>query len=289
MSTNPLSTYAQNVKSQDGEDGIIARIFDVIDVKNKWCLELGALNGTHHSNSWHLVNDLGWSALLIEADVTYYQKLATLYAENPNVLTVNAFVSFEGRDSLDQLCARARMPQDFDLLVLDIDGNDYHLWDSLQACAPRVVCIEFNQTIPNDVEFIQPRDMSVNQGSSLLSLTKLGEAKGYALVGTTTCNAFFVKKEDAQKFFLADGSLDALHPDTRYQTRLFQLYDGTLRMVGYDQLLWHKQPIDQERLQVLSRGRRRYPAHIDPSGTVRRLKDWVRRQPFYGLLRRLRA
>src|SRR5665213_2161518 len=174
----PLSAYAKDITSQDGEDGIIARIFEIIGAENRWCLELGALNGTHHSNTHALIRDAGWSALLIEADVTYFKKLAELYADTPHVHAVNAFVSFEGAHSLDALCRQAGMPRDFDLLVLDIDGNDYHLWDSLAEFSPRAVCIEFNQSIPNDVAFVQPRDMRVFQGSSPRSLVELAERKG---------------------------------------------------------------------------------------------------------------
>lgn len=286
--TNPLAAYAKNVKSQDGEDGIIARIFDIIGAKNKWCLELGALNGTHHSNTWSLINEHGWEALLIEADVTYFKKLAMLYKDNPKAHCVNAFVSFEGEQSLDTLCERAGMPHDFDLLSLDIDGNDYHLWESMRVYAPRLVCIEFNPTIPNQVEFVQPRDMHINQGSSLLSTVKLAEEKGYALIGTTATNAFFVKKDEAGKFGIEDASLDALHPDTRYVTYLYQLYDGTLKIAGYDKLFWHRIPIHEGKLQVLPKGKRKYPAHIDTSASVRRFKDWARQQPFYSFVQRLR-
>jgi hypothetical protein len=284
----PLSLYARNVTSQDGEDGIIERIFEIIGTKNKWCLELGALNGTHDSNTWHLVHDLGWNALLIEADITYFTKLAALYAGNPRVYAINAFVSFEGEHSLDALCKVAQMPKDFDLLSLDIDGNDYHLWDSMTAYMPRVVCIEFNQTIPNDIEFVQPRDMAIFQGSSLASLTLLAKQKGYELVATTATNAFFVRRELFPLFEISDNTLDALHPDTSFHTRLYQLYDGTLKVAGYDQLFWHKLPIDGEALQVLPRGKRVYPARIPEASWLRSFKARARRSPMYSVLQRFR-
>jgi hypothetical protein len=288
QSANPLSVYARDITSQDGEDGIIERIFELIGAENKWCLELGALNGTHDSNTRHLVHDLGWNALLIEADVTYYTRLAKLYEGNPKAHCVNAFVSFEGAQSLDALCKAAGMPRDFDFLSLDIDGNDYHLWDSMREFAPRVVCIEFNQTIPNDVEFVQPRDMRVFQGSSLASLAKLAKRKGYELVATTATNAFFVRRELYPKLGIADNSLAALHSDTRYQTKLYQLYDGTLKIAGYDRLFWHRVPIDLEALQVLPRNKRVYPARIPESSAVRSFKAWARRSPLYALVQKLR-
>jgi len=281
---NPLSQYARNVTSSHGEDGIIEYIFRTIGAQNKWCLELGALNGTHDSNVWNLLNTQGWSGLLIEADITYFTKLAELYRDVPRVVCVNTFVSFEGDSSLDSVCARSPMPRDFDLLVLDIDGNDYHLWDSLREFEPRLVVIEYNPSIPNDIEFVQPRDMSVQQGSSLLSITKLGQRKGYTLIATTPSNAIFVKKDMASKFNIQDTSLDALHPDTNFYTRIFQLYDGTLVLDGCKELLWHKKIIDEKSLQVLPQRLRRYPARIPQQESVRKFKYYIRKLPIYTAL-----
>lgn len=284
-----LLSYARDVTSQHGEDGVIERIFAIIGEGKKWCVELGALNGTHDSNVWHLVKEKGWSGVLIEADRTYFERLQKEYADTPRAHGINAFVSFEGQQSLDSIFARTPLPKDFDLFSLDIDGNEYHLWESLAAYRPRVMVVEFNQTIPNDVTFIQPRDMKVFQGTSLRAFVELGKRKGYELVAANEVNAFFVLQELFPKFGIADNSIDALHTDRQYQTKLYQLYDGTLLISGYDKLLWHKLPIDIEKLQVLPPHKRRYPAHIDESGRLRAFKYWARRLPIYPLVQRVRA
>ena len=285
---NSLRTYASNVTSSDGEDGIIQKIFEVIGASNKWCLELGALNGTHDSNVWNLVNTKGWSGVLIEADRTYFKKLAEFYANVLRVVCVNEFVTFEGPQRLDALLAQMPIPKDFDLCVLDVDGSDYHLRDSLQEYRPRVMCIEFNQTIPNDIVFVQPRDMTVFQGSSLCALNQLAQQKGYELVATTGANAFFVHTELFPLFAMTDNSLNILHPGTQFYTRLYQLYDGTLALDGYQRLFWHNVPIDVERLQVLSKSKRQYPAKISSSSGVRRLKEYVRTLPVYPYIQKIR-
>jgi hypothetical protein len=284
-----LLHYGRNITSEHGEDGIIEKIFDIIGEEKKWCVELGALNGVHGSNVWHLVKEREWSGVLIEADQTYFEKLQQEYVGLNTVHCVNAFVSFEGSDSLDHIFARTPLPKTFDLFSLDIDGNEYHLWDSLTEYRPRVMVVEFNPSIPNDVVFVQPRDMKVFQGSSLRALIELGKRKGYELVAANEVNAFFVVKELFPKFGIVDNSIDARHTDHQYETKLFQLYDGTLRIAGYDRLLWHNRPLDIEKMQVLSPRARRYPAHIDESGGVRTVKYWVRKSPFYPLLQRVRA
>lgn len=283
-----LLAYGNNVTSEHGEDGVIRRIFEIIGAPSRSCAELGALNGTHGSNVWQLVKNEGWSGVLIEADRTYFRKLQKEFAKMPSAECVNAFVSFEGPQSLDNIFAKTLLPKSFDLFSLDIDGNEYHLWDSLSDYHPRVMLIEFNPSIPNEVAFVQPRDMKVFQGSSLRSLIELGKRKGYELVAANETNAFFVLKELFAKFAIADNSIDTLHPDNQYETKLFQLYDGTLKIVGNTRLLWHNLPIDEEKLQVLSARKRKYPARISKSNMVRRLKYWVRTLPFYSFVQKTR-
>jgi len=288
MSTNLLD-YNRNITSEHGEDGVIEKIFQIIGEGEKWCVELGALNGVHGSNVWRLLKEQGWPGVLIEADRTYFEKLQREYAGIERAHCVNAFVSFEGEHSLDRIFAQTPLPHTFDLLSLDIDGNEYHLWDSLTKYRPRVMVVEFNPSIPNEVSFIQPRDMKVFQGSSLRAFVELGKRKGYELIATNEINAFFVLKELFPKFGITDNSIDTLHTDHTYETKLFQLYDGTLKIAGYKRLIWHNLPLDAEKIQVLPPRSRRYPAHIDENTNLRTLKYWIRKLPFYSFLQRVRA
>lgn len=283
-----LLNYRRDTTSEHGEDGIVEQIFRVIGEESKWCVELGALNGVHGSNVWSLIKQKGWSGVLIEADLTQFEKLQKEFSDTPSAHCVNAFVSFGGSESLDAIFAKTPIPKTFDLFSLDIDGNEYHLWDSMLEYRPRVMVVEFNPSIPNSVEFVQPRDMRIFQGSSLRSLIALGKQKGYELVAANEANAFFVLKELFPRFSIEDNSIDALHTDTSYQTQLYQLYDGTLRIAGNTRLIWHNLPIDIEKLQVLSYHARRYPARIDADTSVRKMKYYFRKLPFYSVFIRLR-
>lgn len=283
-----LLAYGNNITSEHGEDGVLKRIFEIIGTGSRSCVELGALNGVHGSNVWQLIKKEGWGGVLIEADQTYFEKLQSEFADTPAAECVNAFVSFEGSQSLDTIFAKTLLPKEFDLFSLDIDGNEYHLWDTMTEYRPRVMLVEFNPTIPNDTVFIQPRDMNVFQGSSLRAFVELGKKKGYELIAANETNAFFVVKELFPKFGIADNSVDALHTDHRYETKLFQLYDGTLKIAGNTKLLWHNLPIDEEHLQILPAHKRKYPARISESSVVRKLKYWVRTLPFYPLVQKIR-
>jgi hypothetical protein len=284
----PLLEYRKDVTSQDGEDGIIAEIFNRVGTKNKWCAEFGALNGTHDSNTWTLLNNEGWSGVLIEADKTYFEKLQEVYRDNPRAHLINEFITYEGEHSLDTIFARTPAPRDFDLLSIDIDGADYHVWDSLAQYKPRVVVIEYNPTIPNHVEFVQPRDMAVFQGSSLLSTIELGKKKGYEPVAVNETNVFFVTRELYSLCGVEDNSIAALRPHNPFETKLFQLYDGTLMISGYKRLFWHNMQIDEEKLQVLPKRKRVYPARIASEGIIRSLKYHVRKLPVHPLLMKIK-
>jgi hypothetical protein len=285
---NWLQDFKMNVTSSHGEDGMIAKIFEIIGEDSRWCVELGALNGKHDSNVWSLIKEKGWNGVLIEADPTYFEKLVAEYKEVPTAHPINKFVSFEGDSSLDTLFSGTPLPKEFDLFSLDIDGNDYHLWDSLSVYRPRVMVIEFNPSIPTDVSFIQPRDMSVYQGSSLRAIVELGKKKGYELIATNEANAFFVKEELFPKFGIEDNSIETLRTDRQFETKLYQLYDGTLMLSGNTKLLWHGKEIDQKELQVIPSAKRKYPARISPSGAVRAFKYVVRTLPFYSRIQKLR-
>jgi hypothetical protein len=263
-------------------------VFKRVGVSTKWFVEFGALNGTHHSNTWNLIMNEGWSGVLIEADPTYFEKLQEVYKKIPRAVCINEFVEFEGEHSLDAILARTPIPKEFDLVSIDIDGNDYHVWHSLAAYRPRVVVIEFNPTIPNDIVFIQPRDMRVQQGSSLRALLELGIAKGYTLACVIGVNAVFVLNELYAKLNLSTATLDEMHTDTHYYTRLFQLYDGTIVLDGYKELLWRHMPISPEAIQALPKSKRVYQSGVSSKSIVRTFKFYMRKSPAYSWLMKVR-
>ena len=182
-----------------------------------------------------------------------------LFAGKANIVTINALVDFnKGAHSLDSILSKTPIPADFEFLCIDVDGCDWHIWNSLSEYRPRLVEIEFNPTIPNHVYFVQDADMGANHGSSLRAMIELGKSKGYELVATTPWNAFFVTTEEFPKFNIVDNSLDAMHSPRELESTVFQLYDGTLVLTGCTQLLWHHIPISFEDIQVLPRALRRF-------------------------------
>jgi hypothetical protein len=234
-----LLDFKSDTYSQTGEDGIIKKILEVIPQNDKWCVDFGAWDGLYLSNTRNLIETKGYSAILIEGDKVRFAELKRNFAQNKNVIAINRFVGFEKEDNLDQILKMTPIPNDFDFLSIDIDGNDYHVWKAISDYNPKIVCIEFNPTIPTEIEFIQSADTSVKQGASLLSLVKLGKDKGYELVSVLKFNAFFVRSKYYPLFKIENNSPKVLRTNLSDITYLFSGYDGKIFLTGSLRLPWH--------------------------------------------------
>jgi len=253
-----LREYARDVTSQHGEDGILEQVLETLPETDGWCVEFGAWDGKFLSNTYNLVANRGYSAVLIEGSARRFRDLQATHGANERVHLLNAMVGLTARDGLDALLATTPVPRDFDLLSIDIDGADYHVWSALEAYEPKVVIVEYNASIPTDVDFVQVPDLAVSHGSSLRALVALGKRKGYELVAATDGNAIFVRERDFAVFGIEDNSPEALRPPVA-PAYVFQGFDGTVFVEGFRRLSWHGLPINERRLQQLPRFLRKNP------------------------------
>jgi len=252
---SPLLRHRFNVTSQRGEDGIIQHITDILNPSNKYCVEFGAWDGKHFSNCYNLLVNKNWHGVMIEANFNKYQELIETYKAHTNVKTINRLVDFDGPNTLDNILSECGAPTAISVLSIDIDGNDFYIWESLNEYAPELIVIEFNPSIPNDVLFVQDKSFEINQGCSLLALIALGKSKGYELAVCTEWNAFFVKREKLQALGVTDNAINSLYNPLQ-NGRIFQGYDGTIHVVGMDKLLWRNEPLNSEDFQVLPKEQR---------------------------------
>lgn len=259
---NPESTWLRkhlkNVESANGQDGLFQKIFEIISASNKWCVEFGAEDGKHRSNTWNLINNHGWSGVLIEGNSAAAKKLRDNYNGNEGVHTFETFVAIEGENSLDSILSRTPIPLDFDLCSIDINGNDYHIWKSMTKYRPRVMCIEFNYTVPNDVIFVQDPDPTVFQGCSLLALIELGKEKGYELVATTSWDGIFVDSKLFPQFGIKDNTIDAMWNPHLRELKILQGFDGTLYTAGLRMLCESRITFEHDELQVVPKSMRKF-------------------------------
>jgi len=139
--------------------------------------------------------------------------------------TVSSIVNSE--NSLLQILRHQakNIPKDFDFLRIDVDGSDYWLLHDIwkpptnkeQTYRPKVVCIEANPTMPNDLIYIPPRSDTLRHGAYLAALVELAEQNDYVLIETTIYNALFVPQELYTNYFydlVPDTSIEALREMT---------------------------------------------------------------------------
>jgi len=238
-----LSGYGKNITSQFGEDGILEEILNRIGVGNSSCVEFGAWDGKHFSNTWQLWHDKGWSAVLIEGDPDRATQLKESLESFPKVVPYCAYVGLEGENALDAILENVGAPQIVDVMSIDIDGNDYHVFQSLNLFLPRVLLIEYNPTIPPHIELVAPPGNYF--GASALSILKLAKAKNYSLAACTTTNLIFVRNADFDKLGFDEPTLEAVMPMNGL-TYVITSYDGTSYLsqrLGYKEIkkpsLWN--------------------------------------------------
>jgi len=206
-----LERYERKVFSQMGEDGVIEKIFEIIEPTNKFCVEFGAADGVTGSNMRNLVVNHGWSSFQIEGNPGRAKLLAENYAEYPQVKTLHSWV-WPG--NIEILFEENGVPEDFDFLVIDIDSNDYYVWRAIQSFRPKVVMIEMNGVFPPpqlmviDYHPMNYWDGSDYMGASLQSLYNLGKKKGYELIYQMSKgpNVFFVDEKYFARFGIEDNS-----------------------------------------------------------------------------------
>jgi hypothetical protein len=193
-----LTAHELRVFSQNGEDGALAEILRRIGPGSRTFVEFGIQDGSEGTTVF-LAQVMGWSGAYLEADPDSYAALERRFSANPRVRTLHAAVE---PDNVEALFAQAGVPEEPDVVSIDVDGNDYWIWQALER-RPRVVVIEYNGDLDPASSQVMPYtpgfewDHTSGYGASLGALEALGAEKGYTLVHTELAgvNAFFVRSD----------------------------------------------------------------------------------------------
>lgn len=257
---NKKSTYLldfrKNKTSQFGEDGIIEKVLEILPKENNpWCVEFGAWDGLFCSNTNQLITEKGFKAVLIEGDARKIPDLQRTFEDfSYNVNIFHRWVDFAS-NSIDKILQETDIPTNFTLISLDIDGEDYHIWENITQYKPKIVVIEFNPTIPMNIDAVQKRGSGNDLGASALALQKLGRSKGYEAVCMTDNNLIFVAKEFFPLFEIKDNSCSTLFApfEEKYITQIYQKYNGELVLHGNRKLFWYGVNLDvrDEDIQII--------------------------------------
>jgi hypothetical protein len=236
-----LASHELRVFSQNGEDGVLAEILRRIGAPSRYFIEFGVESG-REGNCVYLADVAGWSGLFLEPDERFYAELASKYAAQSAVMTLNEAVT---PANAEQLFSDAGAPREPDLLSIDVDGQDYWIWEAISSYRPRIVVIEYNSALDPRRALVQPNepgrtwDGTDYFGASLGALRRLGDAKGYRLVHTelSGVNAFFVRDDLAAAAFPTPDEVTqrgmpnyfqsgVRHPRAQYGGRYLDLESG---------------------------------------------------------------
>lgn len=218
-----LEYYGFKVYSQNDEDGIIEEIFNRIGTTNKIFIEFGVENGLECNSHYLLFK--GWRGLWIDGGAAHVKEIREKFAPvlaNGQLKILQAFIACE---NINELFISGGVTGEIDLLSIDVDGNDYYVWQAINVVRPRVVVIEYNAKFPPNCDWKMAYnknhlwDGSDWQGASLKALELLGRELGYQLVATnfTGVNAFFVRRDLAKDLFLEPATAENLYNPARFR------------------------------------------------------------------------
>ena len=242
-----LAAHERSVFSQFGEDGVIEKLFEVIEPGPRFCVEFGAGDGKTSSNMRNLVVNHGWSSLQIEGNPKRAEALRRNYEGIDRVTALEAWV-WPG--NIEILFEENGVPEDLDLLVIDIDSNDYYVWRAIHAYRPKVVIIEANPLFPPpqravvDYHPMNYWDGTSYLGASAQSLYELGKRKGYELVYQLSDgpNIVFVDAKYYDRFGIDDNRpvtiASRVNQKARERFAKFGGLDGQPWVEGKDTLVW---------------------------------------------------
>jgi hypothetical protein len=195
------------VYSQWGDDGIIQYLISKIDFPHKTFIEFGVENYRESNTRFLLINN-HWSGFIIdgsEKNIEYVKRDIISWA-----CDLTAEAAFINKENINSLLLKSGFEPEVGILSIDIDGNDYWIWDEINVIDPILVIAEYNSlfgvnnawTIPYNKEFVRPRDYSkmIYFGASLKAFLLLADKKGYVFVGCNSKgnNAYFVRKDKMQ-------------------------------------------------------------------------------------------
>jgi hypothetical protein len=239
MNNHDIHGNEFKVSSQNGEDGIIQFILRKINIENKIFVEFGVHDYTE-SNTRFLLTNNGWSGLVIDGSSKNVERIKQdrIYWQH-NLKVECAFID---KDNINDLILRNGISGDIGILSVDIDGNDYWVWNAIECINPRIVICEYNSLFGSNrkVTSIYDKNFVITNahfsglywGASIAAFDYLAKKKGYSLVGSNTAgnNVFFVRKDVL-------GDFPTYTPEQAYvksQFRISRDRDGNLTFLDFD-------------------------------------------------------
>ncbi len=196
-----------HVFSQFGEDGILQMILRSFgEPVPKAFVEFG-VESYREATTRLLLETQGWKGLIIDGDTRNIQSIQ----ERADFwrLPLTAVHAFIDRENINSIIEQGGMAGRIGILSVDLDGNDYWVWEAIDCVTPDIVVVEYNGifggsaavSIPYDASFsrFKAHYSGVYWGCSLGALQHVAQKKGYRLLGVNAAgnNAFFARSDSS--------------------------------------------------------------------------------------------
>ena len=217
--------------SQFEEDGIILYLLTMIGADDLTVAEMCCGNGKECMPT-NLILNHGYKGFLFDGSEENINTATKFFNLKKDCLLIKPELthSWITIDNVNELLVHSGCPRDVDLFSLDIDGNDYWIWEAIDAISPKVCCFETNDIIPSDNSLTIPYDPNFDCWSqppelhdfrsvSLAAMVKLSKRKGYRLIGSHRhgFNVFFMRDDIGNDMFPEISVADVHNnPWTRY-------------------------------------------------------------------------
>ena len=210
--------------SQFEEDGIILYVLSMIGMKTKKVVEICIGNG-EECMATNLVLNHGYQGFLFDGSEHNVEHANRFFKSKLDCLLTPPSVesAWITKDNVNDLLRNIGAQGEVDLLSLDIDGNDYYIWEAINEINPRLCVFETHDIVPGDLSITIPYEENFNwktkegaepdfRSVSLLAMKKLSERKGYRLIGAHKhgFNVFFLRNDISQDIF-PEVSIDHIH------------------------------------------------------------------------------
>ena len=140
-----LIDYAKNVYSQNGEDGIIEELLTSLDLTQGTMVEFGGWDGVYLSNVLHHWMHKDFNVISIESDAARSNEAKRAFESYDSYTCVHSMISSNGQDenSIDNILEREGVvPEELVLMCIDVDGEDYNIFKSIEKYRPIILIIE---------------------------------------------------------------------------------------------------------------------------------------------------
>lgn len=237
----PFFNYAENIHSQNGEDGILLELLKRVQGPSRYmqpglCVEFGAWDGIKFSNTFRLIEEFGWRGYYIEGDDERFQALLNTAVQFQEIIPVKAMVdpNPDSDFTLDRILKSHSCPDEIDILSIDVDSCDLDIWETLKEYRPKIVVIEINSSLWPGIIIRQAANIRGNSFSATINVAK---EKRYTLVCHT-----------GNLIFVANEFLDRCEMPARFVTYPELLFNSTwLPPVEPDPTRWNEFKRDTSR------------------------------------------